>query len=399
MQHNLNNIEYVIGNENVLKNMRFNTAKISFSSEAICFFNELSKGLLTDKEARKYSDIVTLAFWLRRASLEKQKLRFEIADNIDIRLGRGIAFHIAPSNVAVNYAYSFAISLLMGNFNIVRLPSKAFAQVEIINRMIKEILINFPDLEKYICFIKYGHDKKITDYLSVMCDVRIIWGGDLTISQIRESKLKPRAIEITFADRYSICVIDAQAFLDIRNQNDVINKFYNDTYLFDQNACTSPRVIVWVGGRVEEAQEKFWSLLNKKVLENYQCSSIQIINKLVLFCITAAKLGDVKIRIDKNNMLMRVQILKLDEETMAYYGNSGYFLEYVTDDIESIKNICSEKCQTISYIGNSKMFTVLLNAGVRGIDRIVPVGRTSEFDFIWDGHVLVERLSRTIQII
>lgn len=43
-----------------------------------------------------------------------------------ITQGRGVAFHIAPSNVAVNFAFSLAAGLLTGNANIVRLSSKPF---------------------------------------------------------------------------------------------------------------------------------------------------------------------------------------------------------------------------------------------------------------------------------
>ena len=44
------------------------------------------------------------------------------------------------------------------------------------------------------------------------------------------------------------------------------------------------------------------------------------------------------------------------------------------------------------------MFLPLLKTGVRGIDRIVPVGKTMDFDLIWDGYNLYERLTRTIHI-
>ena len=39
-------------------------------------------------------------------------------------------------------------------------------------------------------------------------DVRIIWGGDNTIDQIRKNKIPPRSFDLTFADRYSFCIIN-----------------------------------------------------------------------------------------------------------------------------------------------------------------------------------------------
>lgn len=42
--------------------------------------------------------------------------------------------------------------------------------------------------------------------------MRVIWGGDATIKEIRRAALLPRATEITFADRYSLAVIDADYY-------------------------------------------------------------------------------------------------------------------------------------------------------------------------------------------
>ena len=65
-----------------------------------------------------------------------------------------------------------------------------------------------------------------------------------------------------------------------------------------------------------------------------------------------------------------------------------------------LKPICDDThCQTVSYIGDRKMFLPLLEAGIRGVDRIVPIGKTMDFDLIWDGYNLYERLTRTISLI
>ena len=81
-------------------------------------------------------------------------------------------------------------------------------------------------------------------YFSINCDVRIIWGGDSTISKIRTASLPVRTFDLTFADRYSLCVINALDHPDDKDYDNVANGFYNDTYLFDQNACTAPHLII-----------------------------------------------------------------------------------------------------------------------------------------------------------
>jgi hypothetical protein len=82
--------------------------------------------------------------------------------------------------------------------------------------------------------VKYKSAKEISDYFSSLCSCRVIWGGDRTISEMRKSPLPPRTNEITFADRYSILIINADAFLSSKNQERVISDFYNDTYFSDK---------------------------------------------------------------------------------------------------------------------------------------------------------------------
>ena len=59
----------------------------------------------------------------------------------NILLGRGNIFHIAPSNVPMNFAYSLAFGLLSGNNNIVRIPSRNFFQVDILCKIFKKVIL------------------------------------------------------------------------------------------------------------------------------------------------------------------------------------------------------------------------------------------------------------------
>lgn len=59
--------------------------------------------------------------------------------------------------------------------------------------------------------------------------------------------------------------------------------------------------------------------------------------------------------------------------------------------------MCDDKrCQTIAYVGDKEMLFPLLQTGIKGVDRIVPIGKTMDFDLIWDGYNLFERLTRQI---
>ncbi len=133
---------------------------------------------------------------------------------------------------------------LTGNKNIVRVPSKEFEQVDIIADAIKSALEEHTSIRPFINLVRYDRDKDVNDLFSSIADMRVIWGGDATISELRKSPLPPRSGEITFADRYSIAVIDSDSYLRIEDKTRVANDFYNDTYFSDQNACTSPRIVI-----------------------------------------------------------------------------------------------------------------------------------------------------------
>lgn len=403
MQLNLNRevlekITFLSGSIENIISMPNVPSKKPFDNEIILFLNELSKSIMQSKEAKLFPEVITFAFWIRKASTLQLQKRFGKNDG-NIQLGRGVVFHIAPSNVPVNYAYSLVTGLLTGNANIVRVPSKNFEQVKIINKSINEVISKFENIKSYITLIQYQRDIDINNTLSSIADVRIVWGGDNTINEIRKSPLHPRATDITFADRFSIAVIDSNAYCNISDKKKVAIDFYNDTYLTDQNACTSPSIVVWLGNKKEEAQSKFWSNLYSVVSSEYDFSDIQSIDKLVKSYLTAVGINGTKIinKGNEDNLVTVVKIQDIPSNLMDFKGNSGFFFEYEADDIRVIGDLCSDShCQTIGYIGKKDMILPLVELGGRGIDRIVPIGKTMDFDLIWDGYDLNERLTREI---
>ena len=394
----LNTVSYLVGNEELFEEALTTASLEPFDDEVLDFLNTLSKNLMMRKDAKLYPDIVTFGFWIRKSSMLRLKERFYKEDG-DIHVGRGIAFHIAPSNVPVNYAYSLVAGMITGNINIVRIPTKDFPQVSIINSAINETLQMFQNIKKYIFLVRYERNQQINDIFSKVADTRIVWGGDNTIAELRKSPLGARAGEITFADRYSLAVIDSDKYLKIENKKRFAEEFYNDTYLTDQNACTSPRIVIWTGNENEKAKEAFWRELHELVTAKYTLQDIMGVNKLTSSYIFAATHNEVKIEPHEDNYIVRVSIGNPDDNIMEFKDNSGYFFEYDCKDITEIAPLCNNThCQTIGYYGDMKDIIPLLKSGVRGIDRVVPVGKTMDFDLIWDGYNLYERLTRTIKI-
>ena len=82
---------------------------IPFSDISIYFLDELSNVLRKSAESKIYSDLVAFSFWCRKGNINSLKRK---QYNRNKRLGRGLAFHITPSNVPLNFGYSFIFGLL-----------------------------------------------------------------------------------------------------------------------------------------------------------------------------------------------------------------------------------------------------------------------------------------------
>ncbi len=388
----MKNTDFILGSIDIVKK-----PMKPYSDDAVNFLKELSNIILSDRSARMYPDVISVGYWCRTANINRKKAEFE---DDKLRLGRGLAFHIAPSNVPVNFAFSFFFSLLSGNANIVRIPSKPFPQVNILINAIKKCCENFPEIKKRTAFVRYEANDEITEEFSKMADVRIIWGGDRTVEHIRSFKAKPRCIDISFSDRYSIAIINANKVA--KTSDDEITRiahgFYNDTFLMDQNACSSPRLVVWQNYE-KEAHDKFWKAV-KKETEKYNLQAALAVDKYTMLCSDAIEKDYINSLYKDGNMLICPEIVEIPECTDCISGKGGYFYEYFAKDIGEISGILSEKIQTITYFGVNpeELREFIIKEGLMGVDRIVPFGSAMDIDVIWDGYDLVGTLSRIIDI-
>lgn len=387
---------YLIGNRCIVESMPQTPAMRLFDERVVTFLDAVAKRLLKDAQAKQYPDIVTFAFWIRRASSRQLALRF-LGAGEDLRIGKGVVFHIAPSNVPVNFAYSLAAGLLCGNANIVRIPSKSFPQIDYIVQALEDSLAEYSHMSPYLALVRYERTREINDVFSAIANVRVVWGGDATIIEVRKSPLPPRSTEVTFADRFSMAVIDSDAYCNLEDKQRVAIAFYNDTYLSDQNACTSPCAIAWMGSRIEEAKHVFWETVHQVVKGRYKLQPIVSVNKLTRVYLASVALPGCRMEPSEDNLIVRVHVPVAHPALADLRESCGFFYEMECEDVLELQSLCGDiRCQTIAYVGDRKAILPLVHTGVRGIDRIVPLGKTMDFDLIWDGYRLTDALTRTV---
>jgi hypothetical protein len=367
------------------------------------FVESLSNCILADPESRSLPDVVAFAWWCRKANIEKQSNKY---DDGMCRLGRGLAFHVAPSNVPVNFAFSWIFSLLAGNANVTRVPSNPFPQVGFLLRHIEDVLQKdqFSEIKAMNVFVTYGHDPEINRAFSAIADVRIIWGGDATIGIFRKDSLPARSLDVGFADRYSFAVINADRVIQLNESemDRLASSFYNDAFIMNQNACSSPRLVVWVGSSNEthRARNRFWSQLDIRVNRGFQVSAVAAVDKLTQACRDAIELQHASGFEHSDNRIYRIEIDRLTPDLEDRRCGNGYFYEYSTPSLDDIAPFITSRQQTLTYFGFSPETMAHFMAQHRppGIDRIVPIGGAMDIGLFWDGNDLIRILSRVCEI-
>ena len=374
-----------------------------FDSLLIEFVSDFSRQLLRSSQAKRIPDVVSLAYWCRRSNLDLMKKQF---GEISGAVGRGVVFHIPPNNVPLNFAYSLFAGLLSGNSNIVRLSFTESSEVGEVLKVFDQMRQsgNWADLMKRICVIEYGHDDSVTSALSLMTDARVIWGGDRTVQHIRSLPTKPRSIDVSFADRISISLISAASLLPLTEAEirDVATRFYVDGYTFNQNACSSPRLVVWHGSEdeVASASAKFWSALDLVSQSRNEVEPVHVMNRLVEVCEGLVDVENIDHVSGLTSSALKVELkdaMKWEEVSSLRFGT---FTEVRISKISELEKLLNEKVQTIGYFGYSPsdFHSVEMSAVRRNVDRIVPLGQALSFELIWDGYDLIRYLSRHVVV-
>ena len=384
-----------------LSSIRKNKVINCFDEETLKFLKLVSNILRKNPLARQFPEVLALSYWLRPSQIKSLKKIFYKSEENYLRVARGVALHITPSNVDVMFMYSLTLSMLVGNTNIVKLSSKNTPQSNLIISSINEALKTnkFLKVKKRLVLIKYEHDNSITKLLSDLCDLRVIWGGDDTINVIRSIILKPKSTEVVFSDKTSISVFDCKSILK-NCLNKMIENFFNDTFTFGQMACSSPRGIIWIGSKndIKAARKKFWKLFKEYVdRRNIKVSPMESIDKLINEQSLAFRGFST---VQRTNNINNIYFNDIKKINLNDHSGPGFFQEAGILNIKDINTILSKHIQSIASYGIEKTLweNFIYNNNPKGIDRIIDVGKALNFDNNWDGMNLMNRFSRLIDI-
>lgn len=374
-----------------------------YSPLAIKFLSILSSNLLKSSHITSFPDLATFAFWARSSNLARLSRHCQFNQ----RIGRGLAVHITPANVPINAIYSFAFGILSGNSNIVRFSSRSYPQLELFfvetNRLFE--CCEYNSLRQSNSLISYFHSESLNGCIMNRANVRLLWGSNNTISELRRIPVPPRCIDLTFPDRYSLCILSISSVLSISDQE--IDKLalglYNDVFLYDQNACSSPHLILWIGDRESYilAKKRLWLKVSRIAKKNQYLTHSKMAYMYKSLCMFAIQCPDVFASHSYCDGIFRIDAHTLPKEISRYRSKFGFFIEYNSKDIDALCEIVDNSFQTVTYYGVSSkvIHDLIISNGLLGVDRIVPVGRALEMDTRWDGYDLILSMSREIQLL
>ena len=371
-----------------------------FAADAIAFCEALSKRMLRMPGPQW----TALGFFFREAAVKK--LREELAEletHGAIRAPRGLVFHVTPGNVDTQFLYSWLFSLLVGNTNVVRVSSRLPEEAKAACRSLGELAAEFPRVAASTTIVSYEHDKSITDALSLACDVRVLWGGDASIAALRESPLRADAKELAFPDRFSFALVDAARYvaMDEAARAAVARGLMNDVFIFDQMACSSPKLLAWLGASeaARAARDDLWPRLEALV----EAAGIRVPTMTALDKLHFAhgELADGKLTsVERfSNELFVARSADVAALRTARWGG-GLVVETVVPDLDAALALVRPSDQTLAHAGFTKdeVLALARRARTRGLARVVPVGRALAFSRYWDGMDLLSELTRAVSV-
>ncbi len=220
---------------------------VPFAAERVALVASVSDAILARK-APASASVKHFGFWIRRAALNRLETDFALRHPAQtISRPRGLVFHLPPKNVETVFLYSWLLSFLAGNANVVRLPREISPELRGICDLILAALDRADDRSQM--FIHYPSASDLGRLISAQSDARIVWGGDAKIEAFESLPLRNGGKSIWFGDRVSLCVLDGDALagLNESGRRDLAHRLCNDIFVFDQMACSSPHGLYVTG--------------------------------------------------------------------------------------------------------------------------------------------------------
>lgn len=216
--------------------------------EGLAFLASFLDGdFLLGQIARELRDVGTLSGFVRIHSRKSVRT-----------VPKGLVCHWVAGNVPLLAVFSWAMSVVLGNRNFVRLSAR---QGDVLSPLL-DALHGISDAgarmaeETHVVWFD-RHNREAHEAMSRAADVRIAWGGREAVDSIRDLPASWHCEDVTFGPRFSLAVIDPEV-IDAGG----IRRLATDIAVFDQLACSSPQYVFVKGARGSAGFKAFLDAFN-----------------------------------------------------------------------------------------------------------------------------------------
>ena len=362
--------------------------------------DKISRRILTDPVSRRSPHYVALAYWLRRASLTRLVEVLSSKEQDGHLIGaRGVTLHLPPTNVDTIFVYSWAMSVLAGNPNVVRLPEMLSSETSWLVELVTTVVAECGEADRQI-FCRYPYGEHVEVAVASHFDLRIIWGGDEKILAVSRIPIRPDGISVGFPDRKSLALISSQAYAmaDEAQRNTLAEQFYNDVYWFNQMGCGSPRLILWFGEPGAFAADFYERVAVVACRKGFSVEAGVSISKLSLSHDLLAEQITSKHSAFGSALNVSRVIDPLSALNRPHGG--GFLCDMVLHELAELWRLADRSLQTVTHFGLSSSELAICGEAMRGRGgyRLVPIGQALQFGAVWDGVDLYEHMTRRIVI-
>ncbi|MGE0486826.1 MAG: acyl-CoA reductase [Gammaproteobacteria bacterium] len=368
-------------------------------------FEALSGSLLGQRD-QSIAGSAFLAAFLRRTHIE-ELLGREITDlgaldrfvaagpRSELRiLPRGAVCQWIAGNVPLLGVFSWALSAIFGNVNLLRVSSRNEDVLSPVVVRVAELSEAGREMAERTRVVAFERDNAPAHAaMSRFADLRVAWGGEEAVSAVRALPARWECDDLVFGPRRSFAVIDP-AVADQRT----VARLANDIVYFDQLACSSPQVVFVRGGRDDAAVARFVEQLGEALAAGVRQFRRHALDWSETYLIEL----DRQRAVLEGGAVMRDAAtqwtLAVLERPVAQLSCANRFVQVVPfDDLATVAAALPANVQTVVMaLPESAAREAAESLGARGVCRFPRPGMGNGFEIPWDGVAVTPRFGHFV---
>ena len=361
---------------------------------AYCFLS-LLENFTDEKFVRNFAK--SLRFNLRESRLSHYSRIFEDAT----RCGQGLVVQFAPSNTPVAAIQLTVFAYLFGNTIITRFSERDSRLYLLILKVLSSSNPSLKHFNDRVLFCSYpSSEVKLTQLIQRNAAVRVIWGSDSSVADIRKIPAGAACTDLTFPNRNSILLVNSDYWYqaDQKAKVSYLKSVSRDLLEYLHTACASPKYIFLIGNHdcsmgVPDFAFQLRSYLQSMDKYSFDFSISRDLSAAALRLAIGHSAQFLTGTI--NQFLMRHGKVK-----QGGVGQ-GNLIVYCLRSLDDVLRLLPPAVQTCTYIGFQPrmLFEFFSGVGQNSPTRIVPTGQAFAMRDEWDRFRFHEVLTRRIEVI